>query len=130
MGANFDTSEVERLALDLSRAPGRIQRAAPKTLEVGAFKIKKTMASDASGHGNLPGLAATVSYEKEDALGLAYIIGFEARGQGYLDNIAAFGTVNNAPVLDHRRGLRMELPSILRHLAADGESSVLGGDGR
>lgn len=123
----FDTTEVDVLAADLLAAPGRIQRKALKTLETGAFKIKAHMRRDASGHGHLPQLQNYVSYERVASPGIAYVVGFEARGQGHLDNIAAFGTSNNAPVLDHTAGLRREAPAIMRHLADDGEDSVLGG---
>lgn len=123
---HFDTGEVDRLALNLSKAPGRMQRKAPKVFEVAANKVKRGMRRDASGHNYLSGLASTVNYDK---LGdLSYEIGFDKIGQGHLANIAAFGSVNNAPVLDLNAPLRRELPFILRHLADEGEDAVLGGD--
>lgn len=124
---HWDTSEVNRLAADLSRAPSRIQRAAPKVFEVAANKIKKSLRRDASGHDYLQsGFEFKVNY---DRLGpIAYEIGFDDEGQGELANIAVFGSVNNAPIMqspaDHAR---LELPHIERHLGDEGEEAVLGG---
>lgn len=122
----WDTSEVDRLAVDLSRAPGRIQRSAPKVFEVAANKIKKGMKVDASGHNYLPSLDAHVSYDKLSPLD--FIIGFEKRGQGNLANFAAFGSVNNAPVLNLTGPLSREVPFMREHLAEAGEDAVLGTD--
>lgn len=127
MTLRWDTSEVDRLAADLSRAPGRIQREAPKVFEVAANKIKKSLRRDASGHHYLQsGFEFKVNY---DRLGpLAYEIGFDDEGQGELANIAVYGSVNNAPIMqspaDHAR---LEIPSMLRHLGDEAEEAVLGG---
>lgn len=128
MSIEFDSSEVKRLALDLSGAPGRIQRRAPKTLRKGAFDVKQRLRRDAEGHAYLPGLAAKAAYSEFTPL--SYEIGFDKGSTGSLGNVAVYGTSNNAPIMsspaDH---LRLELPTILRHLADDGEESVLG-DGK
>lgn len=121
---HFDTSELDRLAVDLSEAPGRIQRKAPKVFEVAANKIKAGMKRDASGHRFLPELDQHVSYTKFDILD--YEIGFDKIGQGDLANFAAFGSVNNVRVMDHTASLRHELPFIQRNLGDAGESAVLG----
>lgn len=126
-GIHIDTSEVDRLAVDLSQAPGRIQRKAPKVMQVGAYKIKQEMQSDFSGHGHLPHLGHKVNYDRRDALGLSYEIGIDKGGQGDLGNIAAYGSSNNAPVADKNAGLRKELPMIVFHLGGAAEDSVLGG---
>jgi hypothetical protein len=122
----FDASEVRSLALDLSKAPGRIQRSAPKVLEVGAFKTKRNLQRMASGHRFLGGLDSAVAY---DALTpLHYEIGFDKGGVGSLANVAVYGTSNNAPVMGTPMdALRLELPSIMRHLSDEGEDAVLGG---
>lgn len=120
-------SQVDRLAVDLSKAPGRIQRRLPKVLEVGAFKTKRNLQRMASGHRYLPGLAGAVSYDR--LAELEYEIGFDKRGQGKLANVAVYGTSNNAPVMGTPLdALRMELPAILRNLADAAEDSVLGGE--
>jgi hypothetical protein len=123
----WDTSEVNRLAVDLSEAPGRVQRKAPKVFARGAFEIKNRIKRAASGHGHLSKLGAQVSYDK---LGpLSYEIGFDKVGQGALGNIAVFGSINNAPVMESPAMIaRRELPEIERHLGVLGEESVLGAD--
>lgn len=122
----FDTSEVDRLALDLSRAPGRMQRRAPKVFEVAANKIKRGMRRDAEGHRHLAGLPSQLEYDRLGALD--YEIGYNKVGQGNLANFAAFGSINNAPVLVLDAPLRHELPHMLRALADEAEDSVFGGD--
>lgn len=121
----WDTSELDRLAVDLSKAPGRIQRKAPGVFARGAFEIKKRLKRDASGHGHLPELDRHVSYDK---LGpLDYEIGFDKIGQGNLANIAVYGSVNNAPVMGSPAdAARLEMPAIERHLGAEGADAVLG----
>ena len=121
----FDTSQVDRLAVDLSEAPGRIQRQAPKVFEVGANKIKNGMKRDASGHHFLSGLDQHISYTRFGALD--YEIGIDKVGQGNLGNFAAFGSVNNVRVMDHTAALRHELPFIQRNLGDVGEAAVFGG---
>lgn len=122
----FDASEVRSLALDLSKAPGRIQRRAPKTLRKGAFDVKQRLRRDAEGHAYLPGLAAKAAYDEMTPL--SYEIGIDKGGQGDLGNVAVYGTSNNAPIMSHpETHLRLEMPTILRHLGDDGEDSVLGG---
>lgn len=126
MSIEFDSREVNQLAIDLSKAPGRIQRSAPKTLRKGAFDVKQRLRRDASGHAYLPGLAAKAAYTEFTPL--SYEIGFDKGGQGSLANVAVYGTSNNAPIMsspaDH---LRLELPTIMRYLGDDGEDAVLGG---
>jgi hypothetical protein len=90
-----------------------------------ANNIKRTMREDATGHRHLPGLPSTVNYDLEsDAEGVDIEVGFDKLGQGNLANIAAFGSRNNAPVMDITRGLREELPRLERWLS-DFTSGVL-----
>lgn len=124
---HWDTSEVDTLAADLSAAPGRMQRKAPKVFARGALKIKESLRSDASGHGHLPHLEGTVAYTKFSDLD--YEIGFDDVGQGELAAIAVYGSVNNAPVMSSPfEHARRELPFIERALADAGEEAVLGDD--
>ncbi|MGH1563035.1 hypothetical protein [Mumia sp. DW29H23] len=126
MTIEFDTSEVDRLAVDLSRAEGRLRTRAGQVLYVGANKIKRGMRDDARGHNFLSGLPMPVSYDK---LGqFDYEIGFDKEGQGNLAAIAAFGTPRSAPVMDHTAALRRETPIIVEKLGDAAEDSVLGTD--
>lgn len=124
---HWDTDELNRLSVDLSEAPGRMQRKAPAVFARGAFEIKNRIERAASGHDYLPTLDNHVSY---DRLGLLeYEIGFDKRGQGNLANIAVYGSVNNAPIMESPAQLaRYEIPAIERHLGDAGEEAVLGGD--
>lgn len=127
MGIHVDASDVDRLAAELAQGPARMKAKAPKVLEVGANKVKKGMKREASGHTYLPDLPNFVSYDRVTPM--LYEIGFDKVGQGNLANIAAFGSVNNAPVMDHTAALHRELPVILRHIGEAAEDAVLGGEG-
>ena len=128
-GFEWDTSELNRLAVDLSKAPGRIQRKAPAVFARGAFEIKNRIKRDASGHGHLSGKDPLDSHVSYDRLGLlSYEIGFDKVGQGNLAVFAVYGSVNNAPVASapivHALA---ESKEIERHLGDEGEDAVLGG---
>lgn len=129
MGVNFDTSQVDRLAVDLSEAPKRLQFAAPKTMKRSALEIKRRMIEEFSGHGHAPYVQGSFEFEQRDGLGLSYEIGeLDSAGpQWGIAAILAFGTSNNSPVADHTKGLRLEAPIMLNHLGADAEDAVLGG---
>jgi hypothetical protein len=107
----FDASDLQALADDLTaaeRVPGL-----EAVMHRAANNIKRTMREDATGHRHLPGLPSTVNYDLEsDADSVDIEVGFDKKGQGNLANIAAFGSVNNAPVMDITRGLRIELPAL------------------
>lgn len=122
---HFDTSEVDALAdalLDAAQVKGFAS-----TMRKAAMNIKRTMREDASGHRHLPGLASKVNYDFDTAAGGRYIsviVGFDKKGQGNLANIAAYGSRNNAPVMDVTRGLRAEVPRLSQWLS-DFTSGVL-----
>ena len=126
MNLEWDASEVNRLAVDLSKAPGRIQRKAPGVFARGAFEIKASIKRAASGHDYLPDLDRHVSYTKYGPLD--YEIGFDHGGQGSLAGIAVDGSPTSAPIMASPAMLaRPELVEIARHLGDAGEESVLGG---
>lgn len=127
-GVHVDSSDLNRLSVDLSRAPGRLQRRAPRTMKRSALEIKRRMQADFSGHNYARGVPASLEFQQRDALGLAFEIGeLDSAGpQWGIAAILAFGTSNNAPVVDHTAGLRRETPNMLRHLADDAEGSVFG----
>lgn len=126
MSLRWDTSEVDDFALDLSQGPGRMQRKARKVFAVGMFKAKTTLKEMASGHDYLPDLPRHIEY---DELGpLFYELGINKVGQGNLGNFAVYGGPNNAPIMGSPAdAMRIELPSIVRHLADEAEDVVLGG---
>lgn len=125
-GVHFDTSQVDRLAVDLSDARFRIQRNAKQVVRKSAGRIEDTMRRDATGHRHLPQLQNYVGKDSLDD-GYGYRIGFAKAGQGDLANVACFGTVNNFPVMDLNHGLRLEVPRLTQQLGSAAENSVLGG---
>src|SRR5699024_6265133 len=124
--AHVDTSELRELAVDLSRAPGRLQRRAPKTMRWGARKVRRAMRRDAAGHRHLPWFRPEVNMDRIDAIGLAYEIGFDKHEQGKLANIIVFGSINNDPFDDFTAALRGEIPRIVHRLGNDAETAVFG----
>lgn len=127
MKIHADTSQVRTVEVDLSEAPGRIARKAPKVMKRGALETKRNLKVMATGHGHLEQLPRFVEFEQIDALGLDYEIGFNKGGQGSLANIAVYGSENNAPIMGTPTdALRMELPAILRNLGNEGADAVFG----
>jgi len=129
MGLHFDTSQVNRLAVDLSEAPKRLQFRARKTMKRSALEIKRRMAKDFSGHRQAGGVPFSLEFQQLDAAGFAYEIGeLDSAGRQWgLAAILAYGTSNNAPVVDHTAGLWREAPVMAMHLGDDAEDSVFGG---
>ena len=128
-GVKFDTSQVDRLAIDLEEAPKRMQLAARKTMKRSALEIKRRMVEEFSGHSHAGGVPFSLEFQPRGEFGWEIGELDSAGRQWGLAAILAYGTANNAPVADHRKSLREETPIMLRYLGADAEKSVLGGDG-
>jgi hypothetical protein len=128
MGIHIDTSEVDRLAVDLGQAPARIQRTAPAVMKRGALEVLRGMRKDFSGHRQARGVPLSLEMEPRDIAGLTWQVGeVDSAGvQWGLAAILAYGTSNNAPNTDHTAALRREAPVIEHHLADEGENAVLG----
>jgi hypothetical protein len=128
MGKHIDTSDARDLVVDLAGAPGRIRRKAPAVMKRGALEVKRGMADDFSGHRYAGRVPASLEFEQRDALGLVYEVGeLDSAGpQWGIAAILAYGTSNNAPVVDHTAALRREVPAIERHLGDAGEEAALG----
>jgi hypothetical protein len=127
-GVHFDTSQVDRLAVDMTEAPKRLQLRARKTMKRSALEIKRHMMEEFSGHRYARGVPASLEFRQLDGEGFAYEIGeLDSAGpQWGIAAILAFGTSNNAPVVDHTAGLWREAPIMASHLGADAESAVFG----
>lgn len=125
-GFEIDDSELRTLQVDLSKAPGRMQRGGHKTLGRAGDLVNKGMKQDARGHRYLPRLPRSVSNEFIDywtqEIGLSPIPGT----QGRLAHIIVYGSVNNAPVYDHTAALRRSTPAILEMFAGEAEDDTLG----
>lgn len=126
---HFDTSEVNRLIADMTRASGRLQRKAPRTMKRSALEIKRRMMADFSGHRYARAVPFSLEMQQLDSHGLSWEIGEldSAGAQWGLAAILAYGTSNNAPVVDHTAALWREAPVMALHLGADAEDAVFGG---
>lgn len=129
--ANVDNSELAELAADLRLAPNRMHQKARGIAARGALEVKKRMQQDFSGHRQARGVPVSLEYQRIQAGDGQYIyeIGeLDSAGvQWGLAAILAYGTSNNAPVVDHTKALRGEAAEIDRHLGDAGEAAVLGG---
>ena len=123
---SIDTHELDDLAHDFATARGRIRRATRKTMKRTALEIKRGMRDDFSGHSYAP--RVKFSLEFKSLGGNAYEIGeLDSAGpQWGIAAILAFGTSNNAPVVDHTAALRRETPKMLDYLGKGAEDSVFG----
>ena len=121
----FDARELDALTRDLLAAPAKALPAIVPVAHKAGVNIKSTMKKDATGHRHLPGLPRTVEYDvAQSAASVTVDVGFRKEGQGNLANIAAFGSVNNAPVMDITRGLYDELPNFMRWVAKVGSEAI------
>lgn len=128
MRLSIDDTELRRLEVDISGAPGRMQRNCTETVIKGARAVEKGMKRDARGHRYLRHLPKAVSYQLLTPFEAEIGLGPKRMTQGSLAHIIAYGSVNNAPVYDHTAALRRETPNIERMFADAAEQSVLGED--
>lgn len=132
----IDDSELAQLEADLRGAPGRVQRALPKTIMAGAKVVDREMRIDAAGHkGNWFGWPGTEYVTPTPRVSHELIkwdeaeIGIENKGVGKLFHIIAYGSVNNEPVYDHTAALTRSTPPIVREFADMLEDATLGAGG-
>lgn len=134
MRIHIDSSELDRLRIDLAGAPFRVQTNASSGVRRSAALVDEGMTLDAAGHqGNwfgIPGTQYDTPLEKhvshEMLTPLSAEIGIEAKGAGKLAHIIVFGSVNNGPVYDHTAAMRRSMPAIENILADAAEESVFG----
>lgn len=108
---DFETSQLDALARDFLAAPAKVIPAIMPSAVRAANNMKRTLKKDSAGHSHLPGLASKVEYDiATSPTSITIEVGFRDEGQGELAGIAAFGSVNSAPVLDVTRGLTEEAP--------------------
>ena len=110
----WDTSEVHALAARFRAAPPKAMAAIVPVANKAGVNMNRDMKRAASGHGHLPGLSRAVEYTVTPSPTEVRVeVGFNKAGQGNLANIAAFGSVNNAPVMDITQPLRAEVPRFM-----------------
>lgn len=122
----FDHGEVDRLAADLLLSPARLMAALVPGAQKAGVSMKSDMKRAASGHKHLAGLPRFVEYDVDAGVREVSVeVGFRKEGQGDLANIAAFGSVNNAPVMDITQPLTKEAPQFVRWCAQVAAKALL-----
>lgn len=123
---DFDTSDLIRLTVDLSRAPTIAAAAARAIVQKGSLNIKNQMIAEASGHSTLPYFPQSITYEtRELAFAAEGIIGPDKdRPQGALGNLLYFGSSKNAPVFNLIGPLEAEAPKFIAALTAAAAKAV------
>lgn len=97
--ANFDFSEINKLAADLGSASRDTKANVRKAVEVTARKVKDSWRDKLKGSSTLPGLPSAVSYDVKSPSGAVEAeIGFDkGRRQGALGNVSEYGTPSVGP---------------------------------
>lgn len=122
MSVDFTADGLDRLVVDLGKAGRKVTLGSAKVMAVGARKIRDGMREDFTGHAHAPAIPRAVDYT---VTGLAFEVGVNKNGpQGALGNLLAFGSSNNAAVVDHTAAMRRELPSLQRYLADVAEDAL------
>lgn len=129
MGFHIDTSEVDRLVVDMTGADRRVVENSRPVMKRTALEVKRRMMKDFRGHRYAGGVPYSLEFQQTDAHGLGFEIGeLDSAGRQWgIAAILAYGTSNNAPNVDHTAALRGEAPVMAEHLADVAEDSVLGG---
>lgn len=130
--ASVDNHEVAQLAADLRRAPKRVETAGRKVMKKGALEVKREMAKIFSGHNYAGKVPGSLEFERADESGLAYDVGeLDSAGpQWGIAAILAYGTSNNAPVVDFTKAGTREGLVISERMGDAGQDAVLGGGER
>lgn len=115
---------LKALAADLDRAAAVAPAVARQVVQRGALNIKTDWRREWSGLSHAPALHRAVGYDTwVTASGAAAEIGPDTdKRQGYLGNVAEYGTVNNAPHPGGAPALERERPRFakaLEDVAAD-----------
>lgn len=107
-----DMSEVNKLAADFGKIPGRFVPEGDAITKKAAQNIKDQMVADAESSGHYKFFAGSITYDRAFGFGeIGYEIGPDKdRRQGALGNVLYFGTSKNGPVLDLDGPLKAEAP--------------------
>lgn len=123
-----DMSEVNRLAADFGRIPGRAVPEADAISKKAAQNIKDQMVAEAESSGSYKHFAAAITYDRAFGFGkIGYEVGPDKdRTQGALGNILYFGTSKNGPVLDIEAPMRAEAPRFEQAVGLMAERLIAG----
>lgn len=98
MDFDIDSSEVGKLAVDLSRAPGIELPLVRQAVQVTAHKVRDTQRQLAPKGPHLPGYERTITYDTTlTAAGVDAEIGPRDEGQGELAGLLEFGGAKSGP---------------------------------
>lgn len=108
----FDTSEVEKLAADLGRIPGRMVAPMIAAVTKSSTSLRDAMRADAGGIGHAPHFPSSITADVKVKVGQieAEVGPDKGLTQGALGNILYFGTSKNGAVLDINEPLDAESP--------------------
>lgn len=96
---DIDTSQLDRLAVDLGKASAKAVQPVAAALAETAVAVRDDLRKAASGHARFPAFPSAITH---DVRGLSAEIGPDKnRRQGALGNILYFGTSKTGPVLEH-----------------------------
>ena len=120
----IDTSQLDALARGFMAAPAKVIPSLLPVAHKAGGNIKSRMRKDASGHRGLATLPGFVEYDIDvTATSVTVDVGFRKEGAGNLANFAAYGTPEQAPVMDITVGLYAELPNFMRWVVKVGSEA-------
>lgn len=108
----FDVSEVNQLAADLGKIPGRMVPPMIAAVTKSANSVRDGMRADARGHSHFPHFPNSITADVKVRPGqIEGEVGPDkSLTQGALGNILYFGTSKNGPVLNINGPLDAEAP--------------------
>lgn len=112
MSMEFDVSELNALAADLGKIPGRMVKPMIGAVTKSSAGVRDAMRAEARGHAHFPHFPSSITAEVKVRVGQieAEIGPDKGLTQGALGNILYFGTSKNGPVLNINAGLDQEAP--------------------
>ncbi len=127
MKAEWYDADLQKLEIDLSGAPRRIQVQARERTWKAADLIQRGMRRQATGHRQLRHLPKSITREMIGMFEAEIGYDTHVRGaQGRLAHIIVFGSINNDPQWDHSAPMRNLTPRIVKDMADDAEDATLG----
>lgn len=115
----IDARELLALQRHLTTAAQRTATQAVGVVSRGALQIRRDWSGRWSGHGHIPALPASISYDlTSSGLAISAEIGPDKeRRQGALGNLLEFGSVKNAPMPGGLPALAAEEPRFIAAVA-------------
>lgn len=113
-----DTSEVDKLALDLAAVPAKAIPRAEAVMKKGAQNIKEAQQEAFRGSASFGAIARTVSYDRRGLFGsIGYEVGPTIGGAGSLAGIAVEGGARGGGgTVDIDHTLADEVPNVVSEL--------------